>query len=303
MSQPEPLVKPGPALPRPASQLRYQLLALDVDGTILDSDGQVSPRLRRAVRRAREEGTLVVLATGRRYAKARPVHRDLGLDTPLLVQNGALVVSADGSTILHHRHLARRVAVRLIRLGRQAGVVLFLYHNAFEGDRITFEGDPSRLLDATFYRPDDGAFQPVDDLERDLDRDPLRLVAFADEAAAMRFVKLLGAEPATSRRRHRMILWPRAIGDTWVVELYHPKVSKGDGLAALARGLAIPRSRILAVGDHINDVEMVAYAGLGVAMGNASEEVKAVADHVAASNDEDGLAEVIETFVLGQSTR
>lgn len=276
--------------------LRYRLIALDVDGTLLDSSGSVPPRVREAVRRVREAGAAVTLATGRRFPPTQALARDLGLDTPLIVHNGALIQEAADGAILYHRHLDREAARAAVELARRAGCVPFVHNNAFDGQVVFYEDDPSSCRFPGYFSADDPRFVRLPDVTGRLERDPIRVVAFGDLAAATRLRDALAARPDP---RLRIIFWPDAFPGLSIVEVFHPEATKGAALAVLAARLGVPRDAVLAAGDHVNDVEMVAYAGLGVAMGNASSEVKAVARHVAATNDEDGLADVLESLVLG----
>lgn len=279
-----------------STRLPYRLIALDVDGTLLDSSGSVPPRVRQAIGRVRDAGGVVTLATGRRYAPTKAIARDLGLDAPLIVHNGALVRDPAGDAILYHRHLDRGPASMVVERSREAGCVTFVHSNAFAGELVYYDTDPADRAVPHYFSRNDPRYVLTPDVLSHLDRDPLRVVAFGGGPAAER---LRDALAALSLPDYRVIFWPEAFPGVWIVEVFHPEASKGAALAMLAQRLGVPREAVLAAGDHINDLEMLAYAGLGVAMGNASPEVVAVAGHLAPTNDQEGLADVLESLVLG----
>jgi len=267
--------------------VRYRLLAVDLDDTLLDPAFRVSPRNREALRRARDAGVVVTLATGRMYASAARIARELEIDVPLITYQGALVRRASGGPVLLHRTVPRDAARAVIAVLRDRG----LHVNVYLRDRLYMaELTPAGAR----YTPISGVeAHPVGDLLALLEEsgeEPTKILAIAEEEV----LDGLMAEmlPVYGDAVHITKSKPHFL------EFSHPLATKGAALAWLAERYGIPREAVAAVGDSYNDLDMVEFAGLGVIMGNAREEVKARADFVAPPNDRDGVAEVIERFIL-----
>lgn len=273
--------------------MKYKLLALDIDGTILNSAGELSPRTRRAIVRAKERGIAVVLATGRRLTTTLPWAQALGLVEPLIVHNGAVVHDQVSGQTLHKRVIELKTAQTIVDRLAAASLNYVVYTGESAGERVIApEGtwrEPENLLGR--YLGEQAEFIP----ELKLTAAPIRisiidhynkvdpfydelLAVLKDEVTAM----LFGAER-----------------DTWRgIEIIPSCCNKGTGLAYLAERLSLTASETIAIGDNINDLEMLCWAGLGVAMENGSKVLKAQADRIAPSNDHDGVAEIIEELFL-----
>lgn len=271
---------------------RFRLVALDIDGTIVDSKGKLSPRTKRAIAAARQGGALVCLATGRRHRATVDVARELELTAPLVLNNGALVCDVDAREVLFHRPLAARTARAAVRIAREHGTAPVVYRHAVQGPDVYYErltADPWFV--ATLNRPD--VVRRVDDLLEVIGPGPEKLVVFERLAVVDRIV---ADWRARLTGRYRTYKSPGMDGQA-ALELLHGACSKWVAVRRVARRFGIRRSEVLAIGDGQNDVEMIAEAGLGVAMGNALDEVKAVADLIAPPNDDDGAAEILERYV------
>ena len=266
-----------------------KLIACDLDGTLLGEDLALSPRLREAVRRAQARGIQTTLATGRAYPAAIRFGRELGVTAPLICYQGAQVRAPDGAT-LHETTLPRRYLPEVIDLCREGGWELGVY----AGDEIY---QTTQLYGDGYYeRWFNFPLRRVDDLLAALPADPVKYIAIGpDQATADRIERELCALAAGRYQVTR--------SHAWFVEGLGRGVSKGDALARVAARLGIARQEVMAVGDSGNDRAMVAWAGLGVAMGNASPDVVAVADVVAPSLAEEGAAWAIERYALNGGTR
>ncbi|AZK58871.1 Cof-like hydrolase [Candidatus Desulforudis audaxviator] len=266
----------------------YRLVAVDLDDTLLTSGLEVSPRAGRAISRAQALGVVVTLATGRMYLSAVPFARRLGIDAPIITYQGALVKHPVTGAELLHRALANDTARAVIERLRAYG-----YHlNVYLDDQLYMEvltelgkryADLSRV-----------EAHPVGDLLVYLgDRNPTKVLAIGGEDEIERLEQeMIALFPA--ERVHITRSKPKFL------EFSHPLATKGRALQYLAAYYGIPREAVMAIGDGYNDLDMVAWAGLGIMMDNARDEVKRYADHVTASNDADGVAEAIERFVLGR---
>lgn len=275
-----------------------RLLALDVDGTLLNSQGAISERTRRAVLAAEERGVVVVLATGRRRRSAMPIAQRLGGNPLLLVSQGAALWRGD--ELLYHRHLPAGAARKAVETCRACGCVAMVFSHASLADIIWVDGDWTQHERLRGYvARNDQSVRPYGDGCEALARDPVQVVVLdavdrltALDAALTASVD--GHAGAAAQPRWRVIFSRTMLATGGAIEILHPGTSKAAALEHLCTVLGVSRSEVLAFGDNVNDVEMLQFAGLGVAMGNASPEAREVADLITASRDEDGIAEVLE---------
>jgi Cof subfamily protein (haloacid dehalogenase superfamily) len=274
--------------------MRVRLLVLDIDGTLLDPAGQLTAPTVTAVRAAVAAGCVVTLATGRRFRTARPIAAALGLELPILVQNGALVKDSLTEEVLYHRHLSCTAAAVAIEYLWHAGLQPIVYENVFVGERVyTGPAERDGEVNGAYFarRPDDYLrCQTVEALVPTVA--PLE-VAAVDDAA-----RLSAVAPGLIHPGIRLINTTYSGGDGFL-EVLDAGCSKAEALHDLARRLNIPMAQTMAIGDNLNDLELLEAAGVGVAMGNARPEVLALAREVTASNADDGVAKAIARFVLG----
>jgi Cof subfamily protein (haloacid dehalogenase superfamily) len=264
----------------------YRLLALDLDGTLIGDNETFSPRVRRAVAAAQARGARVTIATGRSPVSTRPFARDLGIVEPLICYQGGQIVQPDGQ-VLHRVALRRDLAAQVLALAQERGWHVVLYVDGLVyATELRF---PIKFYEAMI----NPGTQLVSDLSLLLDRDPDKVLLVVDEPAQ--------AEPIYAELQRRFCDRMEIVrSHALFVEANPPGVDKGAGLAWLADHLAVPQAQVMAVGDQDNDAPMVAWAGLGVAMGNASSACKAAADWTAPPLSEDGAAVAIERFVLNK---
>jgi Cof subfamily protein (haloacid dehalogenase superfamily) len=264
--------------------MNIQLIISDLDGTLIGDAFTFSPRVRQAVRRAQERGIVLTVATGRGYPSAVGFARELEITAPLICYQGAQIRALDGA-LLYEATLSRRFLPEVMAFCRQRGCELSVY----AGDEIY---QTTELYDAGYYdRWFSLPYHRVDDLLSALPGDPVKYIAVApDEATADQLeeeLKALAAGRYQVMRSH-----------AWFVEGLGAGVSKGEAASRLAARLGIARENVMAIGDSGNDALLVEWAGLGVAVGNASDEVKAVADVIAPAQVEDGAAWAIECHAL-----
>lgn len=268
-----------------------RLLALDLDGTLMDDDMVIKgSRVPRAIARAQERGVVVTLATGRMFDFVLPFARDLGITAPLICYQGGLIQAPDSRVPLYRAtmdpSLVREVLEWRARYRRQLKLVLYADGDIFLDEKWHPE---------TFYRDMLGErLVWVEDLGTVLEHhEPVKFVLFVEPHEAEQ-VKMEMQRRFEGRieltRSHALIVEGNPLG-----------VSKGDALRRLAAHLGIPRAQVMAVGDQDNDVPMIAWAGLGVAMGNGSPATKAAADWIAPPVQENGAAVAIERFIVNGS--
>jgi Cof subfamily protein (haloacid dehalogenase superfamily) len=264
----------------------YCLLAIDLDGTLLTPLPQklITPRTHAALSKAAERGIVIVIATGQTLSVLRNVCAGLPLTAPQIIENGAVIADIHSGAILHEKLLPTEYILPTLEILRKLG----LYRAYHTHPRVYVDKNTPRARN--WYRP------PV-----------LPVVEIEDVASLypQPCIKVAGIGEASSLREKRFELERHFAGQLYVtqssfdiLESLHPAVSKGNALRTIAADLGIPPKEIMAFGDNHNDIGMLQFAGFGVAMGNAHEEVKAAADYVALSNAEDGVAVAIEEMVL-----
>lgn len=273
--------------------LRYRLLALDIDGTAVNSRDEVTPATRQAVRRACDAGIRVVLATGRRYRRALPIVERLGLDLPLVTASGALIKHPLDHATIYRAELARETLCRMLAVINRGGHEAILYADTF-ADGFDFycrTSSDHRAELAEFLELNAGCQREWPALIDDPPHGIFGGFAMGSRDEMNALEALLQRELPGELYTH-VLRSPRYTG--FMCEIAPAGATKWSGVLRLAAEWEIAPAEICAVGDDVNDIPMIAAAGLGVAMGNALDEVKAVADRVAPSHDEDGLVEVVQ---------
>ncbi len=268
------------------------MVALDLDGTILDSRGKIAPGVKEAITAARQQGVVVTIATGRRLLSTQPIAEELGLNLPLVVHNGAVVLDPWSGALLEHLPLKTAQAELAVELGREHHLAAIVADNFLESEYFFYD-DPSK--DAEIHKLASQSITRVESLLPLAIKEPLK-VMFVDSQEKIRRLleplkKALAAEAKT-------IVYGEETTPTWGIEIFHKACSKAHGVEVLARHYGFGPEEILAVGDDFNDLEMVEYAGIGVAMGNGVAALRAAADFVSGTNDEGGVASALQRFVL-----
>ena len=258
-----------------------QLIALDLDGTLLDPTERISPASRAAISKARQAGVRVVIVTGRGSDDPLEIARDLGLRDPLICAHGALTKAVPSGRELRHVAIPGEAAAPLI-------------HFAHE-----HELDVAVYVDERFHRREGGK-RYMSDMTGPSWVEVPNLHALAEREPT--FIRFFGRESVEKVRRHFEDHPVHFKHETWLdfeeLAVTSLDATKDRALSELCDDLKVDASAVLAVGDSRNDLPMLRWSGVGVAMGNALPEVREAAAHVTASNSEDGVARAIERFVL-----
>lgn len=280
--------------------LRYRLLALDIDGTLVNSDNELTPATREALLRAKQAGIHIVLASGRRYSRVLPLVEPLHLDVPLVTASGALIKDPAGHRTLFRAHFEPQLLRQVLAIIDAAGHEAVLYADTFDQGFDYYCGrthvDQAFLRE--FYEINAGCEKIWPQLMSDPPAD-----VFAGFAMGTRDEMLALAEQLDDALPGMLYVHvlrsPRYMG--YMCEIAPQGVSKWSGILHLAEMWGVLPEEICAVGDDVNDIPMIQAAGLGVAMGNALDEVKAAADRVALGHDQDGLVTVVGWLLNGSS--
>lgn len=260
----------------------YRLIALDVDGTLLNDEHMLAEGTKTAVRQAHEAGATIVLCTGRGPSNSFYLMKELGLEGVLIAHNGAATVLSGDKRLIHSFAYPMEELAGLVEYCRSTGIH-YDANTAFEMyiDRITpREKDmyekygirPIRVEDVVLLQ------EPVQ-----------KFTMFG----TMELMDRLEAEWA----QIGCAMSPIRSGD-FFVDVMHPEATKGNALKKLAESLDIPREQVLAVGNYYNDIAMLEFAGLGIAVANSPEKVKQAADMVGVSNNEEAVRQILEKYVL-----
>ncbi len=259
-----------------------RLLALDLDGTLLTSAGKVSPRTRRALLELAARGVRLLVCTGRPYRTAEPILSHLELKGYAALSNGALLYDLASARVAQHFPLEKSVVLAALKAMRRAHPEACAAVETVDGWFTEPAYYARRVLRSEFQSEPTG----VGDLAELVQGPVIKLLFRHPEATSALLAEALAGHP---------------VHPTWafadLLEVSAAGVTKANALRWLCAEWEIPAAAVAAFGDQNNDKEMLAWAGLGVAMGNAAPEAKKAADFVTTSNDEDGVALVLERWL------
>ncbi|MDP6046256.1 MAG: Cof-type HAD-IIB family hydrolase [Phycisphaerae bacterium] len=270
--------------------MKIRLVAIDLDGTLLNSAKEITASTATIIRAAREvAGVSVVLATARPPRTVLPFYSLLGLDTPMINYNGALVHEPDTGRIILHRPMEAKLARHVASIGREMFPDVLVSAEVLDNwytDRVEdgWQSETSRLSHSYTVAPmGQWLNQPITRLH------------------------LLGRRQWLSDIRHEVkAQLPGKISMAWsetsMLQIMNPTAGKRSALRAVAGEMGIQASEVMAIGDNANDAGMLQWAGIGVAMANASPRAREAADYVTDANDADGAAKAIAKLIVGPAT-
>jgi len=280
-----------------------RLVAIDMDGTLLPTFAKkISDRTALALKAAQEAGITVAIATGRRTAYTVPMLEDLGLraDMPLITSNGAVTRTLGGESI-DRRHMEARVARGLCGLLREFGAVVFTFDRPGRGELVLENLELTHGRISLWVEANRDAIEVVKPLEDALPdgEDPIQGMV-TGTVGQMRLAEL-ALKASEWRASCESVRTEYPARDLSILDLLPQGVSKGWAVERLARRLGIDRKETMAIGDNWNDVDMLEWAGQGVMMGNAAQELRTMAKmrgwKQAPPNDQEGVAHVLEAAV------
>lgn len=267
---------------------KIKLLVSDIDGTILNEKCECSKKVRTALNKAREQGVKVVLATGRMFMGADPVRKELGFDTPLICYQGAMV--RKGDDILYQNAVENSLAREIIEISRQKKFHLNLYNN----DTLIVEDDNKKYME-DYTKGRFTTYQTVDTFDNVKLENVSKLLCITYNEN-----EIVNLQKELSERFRGKLAIVRS--HKYYLEFTDIKATKGNALNFLKKLWNIKTEEVFASGDQDNDYDMLQNAGVKIAMGNASEKLKSIADYICPTINEDGLSYAIEKYILNCET-
>ncbi|MFN8511583.1 MAG: Cof-type HAD-IIB family hydrolase [Thermomicrobiales bacterium] len=275
-------------LPSPA----YRLVALDLDGTVMGHDLVIPAAVYEAIGEARAAGVYVTLATGRMFGATIPFARQLGITTPLICYQGALIRDPHTDEVLLATNMPGEEAAEAVRLLLERDIFVLAYID----ERLHIAERRAELGHYLSLHPEGAEIVVSDDLAAEVRAAaPTKLLFIAEPPVVTdELIRLQShfGERLMITRSHQLY-----------GELAAPGIGKGVALERLATHLGVPREATLAIGDQENDLSMLAWAGLGLAIGNATQVVREAADAIVPPVHEAGVAWAIRRYVLGKTSR
>lgn len=263
------------------------LIALDLDGTLLSNKQEISARNKKVIEKVKAEGHIVVIATGRPHRASLDYYNELGLDTPMVNFNGAyLHHPKDTKWEVLHSPLPLRTAKSIVQTCYDFNVNNLIAEVI--GDLYIDHYDEN-LLNIMHSSKEENPIT-IGNLKNELKEDPTSLLIHPRDEHVSELGEILD-------RDHASVIEHRKWGAPWnMIEIVRKGMNKAVGLQRIAHYHHIEAEQIIAFGDEDNDLEMLEFAGIGVAMENAIDELKAIASHVTKTNQEDGVADFLESY-------
>ena len=267
---------------------KFKLLALDLDGTLTDSKKRISEKNREYIRKAQEKGVEIILASGRPVIGIRSIADELDLWKTggyILAYNGGQIIDCKSGNDLVKQTIPMECVHDICEVIRHYGVFPLTYN----GTGVICENDTDQYVRKEGYNNGIPVIK-VESLEEQITK-PM-----------VKFMVVGCPEELKKAYTYLKDLFDGKLNvffsEDYFLEVTPPGIEKASALAELTRILGTTRDHLMAIGDGLNDIPMLEFAGFAVAMGNAYDETKKVADHISASNEEDGVAEAISKFIL-----
>jgi Cof subfamily protein (haloacid dehalogenase superfamily) len=267
-----------------------RLVVVDLDGTTVGATNQISIGVTQAVKAAQAKGVQVAIATGRMYRSALRFHKELGSTLPLMCYQGAFIKDPLTEKVHQNLTVSSDKAEQLLDYFEQPELRHVVSVHFYINDQLYVR----EMSEGTQDYIRRSIIEPivVGDLRNTLATEPTKVLALCDDPDLIDRLLL----DLQTRYRREEFYFTKSVAI--FLEATHPQVNKGAAVQYMAKMLGLDASQVMTLGDNFNDVEMIQYAGIGVAMGDAPDGVKAIADWVAPSVAEDGAAVAIERFVL-----
>lgn len=275
--------------------MEYKLVCIDIDGTLLNSQHKVSDYTKEVLRKAHEKGVHIVISTGRMYTDAEYYSNLVGVKSPIIASNGAVIKEKGSNEVIYKSILGESVCLKIVEMlsTHRVGPCFYTPETMYCGNLLMqfflFLGKLKGIIGQDIqikYVFSKKQWKKIFHKEKDnivkceiIHKNPEKLMSLRKELSRIKEIEMV------SSSNHN-------------IEVTWKGVSKGRAVKVLAGRYQLKKEEIITIGDSENDLSMIEYAGLGIAMGNATEKVKEKAGYITATNDEEGVAKAIEKFVL-----
>jgi len=273
--------------------LKYKLVVTDMDGTLLNNEGQVPDKNKEVLEKLQNKGVHVAVATGRIYTSARIFAKYLGIKTPIIACNGAIVREIQNNEAVYASPMEKEDVLKVIDICQKHDIYFHFYT---EDTLYTERLEKSALKYSEWNR----TLKEEDRINLEVVNDIYKFVKYSDEKA-FKLIILNDDVDLLSRIRVELDEIPGiAVSKSRYdnLEIMNRGVEKGKAVKGLADSLGVKREEVICIGDNENDISMIKYAGMGIAMGNAEEIVKETANYITDTNDNNGVAKALEKLLL-----
>jgi len=273
--------------------LKYKLIAIDLDGTLLNDEKQITPENEKAIENALNKDYKVTICTGRSLQSAKDYLEKIPKDIPVVLQNGALIVKDSGRDILVQRKLSKQLSLEIIETLKNE-FDLLVFRSFFEIPDIFFERISNNNPYTQYFKNNQWRMKKVEKLEDVVDDNVVEVAILGEKKTVERSLE-------TQRFGSDVSKIVSGIVNDWVFcELFNKKVSKEKAIEFLADYYGIDLSEIVFIGDNYNDLEVMKIVGMPIAMGNSPEDIKKAAKFVVLSNIESGVAVALEKIIKNE---
>ncbi|UCZ55052.1 Cof-type HAD-IIB family hydrolase [Bacillus shivajii] len=261
--------------------MSYKLLALDVDGTLLNQSGKLTTKTIEAVKKAYDSGIHVVISTGRSLDQTRPILDELGIEGIIVSHNGATTLKTDTKEIIHEFSYDIKELTEIIEYCRRKDIHFYVCtaHNLYVERMDDYQTKLFKKYNLVHTMHDN-------------------VLSINEKVAKF----TVDDQQRVDGWREINIENLRKSSDGFFQDIVHPQAHKASALEQVLRKLGVGKLEMIAIGDYYNDLEMIEYAGLGIAMGNAPDDFKEKADAVTSSNDEDGVYHALEKYLFSNKS-
>ncbi|MFV0520138.1 MAG: Cof-type HAD-IIB family hydrolase [Lachnospirales bacterium] len=278
---------------------KYKLVVLDIDGTTVKSNGQLSEYTINTIRRTVNEGVPVCLCTGRNLKNTKPILKKLKIKTPIICIDGAVMYDPVDKKILREHFINMDIIKEITKIVDEFDVYMefctlnnYIKYLKYKGlEKYSYGGVPQNTLDATKFFLN--GVRIVKDLEKiyNIKNNINQFLIGGKSEDIKKVMDIL------KNKNYKNIIFRDDLWDNYIL-IAHSEAIKSEGVNLLCQHYNIDIDETIAMGDQMNDIDMIKKVGFGIAMGNAHDKIKEVAKHITVSNDEDGVAKAIEEFVL-----
>ena len=289
----------------------YKLIAIDLDGTLLNSYGQVSERNREALKKAQEKGIQIVLASGRSTNSVKNIANELGDNNYIICGNGSLVYDLQSDEIIYDKFIEKKKALQIIKICEENSI----YYNVYTENMVIAKSLSNNVL---FYhqenanKPDSrktkiNLVENIYEYIQNIENENILKFTISDNSSIifnsiikkLREIKNIDVLDVAHMSRKIIKAGTEEVQMAYYyTEITSENVDKWNAIKWLAERLDIPNEEVIGIGDNVNDKLMIENSGLGVAMGNSAPYIKEIADRIVASNNDDGVAEIIEETII-----